>query len=226
MSVVRVIRRASRSDVPFLVRAICAAESLDDAEGRTMYEAVYGITRAETEAFLEAQLESDHPGHPLSHATFHVVEAAGVPEATCASWIEDSGTRASGLRVAMAMSRFLGTARFNGRREAIGVVAAAAPRRTPGALQLESFYTVPAARGARLASWLIDEALRTTDASGRLAEIALLAGNEAALAAYRRAGFTPAWRTPAGADAFRALTGHSGFVQVARVPLLPSVPTP
>jgi ribosomal protein S18 acetylase RimI-like enzyme len=224
MSAGRSVRAASPADVPFLVRAVLEAERLGAGTARTMYEAVYELSHDETTEFLTSQLEADVPGHPLSFASFRIVDLAGDPAAACAGWVEETGTRASGLRVAMAMSRHLGTARFNRRREAIAAVSAAAPRRTPGAVQLESFYTVPAARGARLASMLIADHLAMRHAAGCAAEIVLLSGNTAALAAYRRAGFVEAWRTPAGADGFRQLTGHDGFVQLHRAALSP-VPT-
>ena len=212
------LRRATLADVPFLTRAVIDAEHLPDSN-RTMYEAIFGFTHEEAEEFIRSSLQREGSGHQLTFSTFHILEQDGVPVACCSAWIEGESGIPSGHAVGTLVSRALGTRRWRERTPAIRALAHAAPHRTPHALQLEAFHTVPAFRGRGLLGQLIAAviALHRLERRGAwIAEIGLLQENEAAARAYTKAGFDVAWRTVEDTTAFHELTGSRGFIQLRR----------
>jgi len=138
--------------------------------------------------------------------------------ACCTQWVESEGAAPSGTTVAMLMSRFLGISRLRSRASFIRALAAVAPKRTAGSLQLESFFVAPEFRGAGLAAALTSYCISETTARSTTthAEISLLAENTAAARAYRSAGFESFWHTPANDPLFAERTGSAGFVQLRR----------
>ena len=212
-------REATALDAGFLAKAVRQAEQVPLGEGRCMYERLVDLTGDEIDRFLVDMLSNDGSDHQLTFRTFSVLEQSGVAVACCAAWIEAARGRPSGLSIAMALSRFIGIKRWREHASAIGVVAECAPRRTPMALQLESFYVEPAHRGRGATSRLIEGVLTTFADAGRLpafAEISLLQENRDAERAYSKAGFEVVWRTPLVDERLRALTGSDGFVQMRR----------
>lgn len=208
------IASAHPHHLPFVINSVLAAEAVP--LGMSMYEAVFGISAEELRDFLAETLAYDARERPLSLGSFRMFAAGDEPVACCASWVEPRDGTASGAWVAMALSRFLGIDRFRSRGREIRLLSEVAPKRSPGALQLESFFVLPEYRGQRLSQRLITECLKNAPLGTEKAEISLLAENSAALAAYASAGFIENWRSEAKAEAFEELTGSRGFVQLSR----------
>ena len=144
--------------------------------------------------------------------------------ATCAAWVEAQDGVASGFKVASAICFELGMEKWAAAKEKIKLVSASSPTRTPGFLQMETFYVVPSARGRGVTTVLIREVLAQFSKKGISfpgAEISLLDGNSAALKAYQKAGFSQAWKTPAPSEALSELMGSRGFVQLRISPSPP-----
>ena len=212
------IRAAEPRDLAFLVTGIRESERVP-ADGRTMYEAIFAMTTAEVERFLGETLRTGPADWGLSLERFLVSERAGTPVGACAAWVEAAHGVPSGHLAAIAISRFLGGTRWRASGTRVRALASSAPHRSAGALQLESFYTAPEARGLGVSARLIAQAIAHAMAGPGgppIAEIGLLVENEAAARAYAKAGFAPAWRTAAPNPAFREATGSVGFVQLRR----------
>jgi GNAT superfamily N-acetyltransferase len=214
-----VFRRASDSDAEFLAMAIHAAERVPLGEGVSLYECVFGLTREEVGRFLVETLLEQSAGHQLGLGSLFVLEQGRRPVACCAGWIEALDGPPSGMVVATAVSRFVGRQRWKDRRTSIGLLAKCTPSRSTSALQLESFYVDPALRGQGAAGRLIEGVLGTYEVRDRIpeyAEITLLQENEPASRAYGKAGFKVVRRTERNHDAFAAMTGSRGFIQMRR----------
>jgi GNAT superfamily N-acetyltransferase len=210
---VEFIGSAQTHHLPFVVEAMLAAERVP--RGMTMYEAIFGVSSDELRTFLAETLSYDAPGRPLSLGSFRLLAVDNAPVACCASWVEPRDGTASGAWVAMALSRHLGIGRFRARAREIRLLSEMAPRRSPGTLQLESFFVQPEFRGRRLTEQLIGHCLTQDSGGATAAEISLLEENRPAISAYSEAGFLERWRSTAEPDAFNELTGSRGFVQLS-----------
>jgi GNAT superfamily N-acetyltransferase len=212
-------REATIDDVGFLVTASKAAERLPTG-GDGMYQRVYGLTNEEVDRFFTETLAQDTKDNQLTFRTFNVLVRGAQRVGCCSAWVEAQSGQPNGLKVAMAVSRFLGAERWRGRSTSSAVLAKCAPKRTPGALQLETFYVVPEDRGKGLTARLIQGVVKRFSDAERpppLAEISLLRENQAAAAAYAKSGFEPGWSTADTDEQFLALTGSRGFLQMRRV---------
>jgi GNAT superfamily N-acetyltransferase len=213
-------RPATRLDVGFLVKAVRAAERVPVGEDDAcIYETVFGFTHDEVDRFLTESLSEEGDGSPLTFRTFFVLEAGGRPVACCSAWVEAAGGAPSGRITAMMISRFLGSARWRECMPAVRALADSVPPRTPGAAQLESFYTDPEYRRRGATHHLIEGALRalaTGSAAPGIAEINLLRENEAAARAYAKSGFEVVSSTAPTNALLERLTGSRGFIQMRR----------
>jgi ribosomal protein S18 acetylase RimI-like enzyme len=214
------LRPAVLSDAPFLTKAILAAEELPLPDANiTMYERIFMMERDEVAQMIRDAVLQDGRGHQLTWRTFNVLEVEDRAVATCAAWIESAFGPPSGVSVAMIVSRFLGQRRWRTCTSLVKQLSAAVPRRTPGSIQLESFFVAHDVRGSGFVSRLIDGALeRLAESSARVsqAEIILLRENARAKRAYERAGFFVADESPDASPEFQTLTGSKGFVLLRR----------
>ena len=211
------LRKAEASDVDFIVAAIIAAESACSAEGQTAYEKMFNLPRAELQTVLSAVLESGGTGHQLTRQSFYVLDTDGQPAATCAAWVESSAGGGSGARMASALVRELGMQRFASAARQMRALSSAMPKRTPGAVQMETFYVAPQRRGMGLTRTLIRDVCDSLEGDGisfDTIEIALLDANTAARKAYERSGLALAGQTASQDPEFFELMGAHGFVQM------------
>ncbi len=212
-------RKATAEDVGFLARAVQTAERVRLGDDRTIYESVFGLTQQEVEEFVVGALAREGGEGPLTYRNFCVLAREDAPVACCSAWIEAMQGVPSGHIVGTAVSRFIGARRWRERAAGIRALARAAPRRTPLALQLESFFVDPSIRGRGATGLLISGVLRkyaARDQAPEQAEISLFSENESAVRAYAKAGFEVAWRTEATTALFSELTGSLGFLQMRR----------
>lgn len=213
-------REAQSHDRSFLLEAIVSAERLPVTGDVTMYEVLLGISRDDLRGFLSFALDHNSQGHQLALRSFQILCEAELPVACCAAWIESGGTQPSGILSALLMAEYFGRDYWLSRRQQFKTVSAASPRRTSGALQLETFFVLPSHRGRGLTGSLIraieNSALEGAAAPPITAQITLLSENTTALSAYERAGFVETWRTQDISAEFTDLTGSLGYRQLAR----------
>jgi GNAT superfamily N-acetyltransferase len=208
------IRPATLQDVPFLARAIREAEA--GGGGAATYERLFDLTETECLATLAAMLEEEIDGSELSVGAFLLAEdAANQPIAACAAWVEGAEGQPSSLLKAQLLHHTLGPERFRAAQPRLRLLAEVALERTQGALQLESFFTHPNARGKGIARQLIAAQLHRHPAARR-AEIQLTTANAAARAAYARAGFAEQATRRHPSPELAHLLGADGKVLLAR----------
>lgn len=210
-----VFRKATSSDLPFLIAAVKAAEKLGTAS--CTYEKLFLLSAAEVDALLNQALSIESGGYQLALSTFFVYTRGGVPVACCSSWIEAADGIPSGFKMAAVLSDLLGFEKWIDAKAAIKAFADAIPQRTVGALQMETFYVEPSCRGQGLTVRIIDSVIRRFDSvvtSAKIAEITMFEGNAEALRAYQKAGFHIHRKGDPGNALFRTLTGSAGFIQL------------
>ncbi len=212
-------RKAIQDDLPFLIAGIAAAEKLET--GRSTYEALFQLSAPEVANLLGKALLMEGIGYQLALSTFSVGLRGGDPVACCSAWIEAEDGISSGFKMAALLSDLLGFEKWLDAGSALKAFADALPRRTPGALQMETFYVEPGSRGQGLTTRLIDQVLHSFDRSAEIAEITLLEENTQALRAYRKAGFHIHCKGDPGSTHFRTLTGSAGFVQLQKTFAIP-----
>jgi len=210
-----VFRKATPTDRPFLVTAVKAAEKLGTAS--CTYEKLFLLSPAEVDALLDQALSIESGGYQLALSTFFVYTRGGVPVGCCSSWIEAADGMPSGLKMATVLCDLLGFEKWVDAKAAIKAFADAAPQRTAGALQLETFYVEPSCRGQGITVRIIDCVMRCFDSGftpAKIAEITTFEGNAEALRAYQKAGFHIHRKGDSGNALFRTLTGSAGFIQL------------
>ncbi|TXT39547.1 MAG: hypothetical protein FD135_2091 [Comamonadaceae bacterium] len=211
-------RKATLADLPFLITAVKAAEKLGTA-GCT-YEMLFLLSAAEVDALLNQALSIEGDDYQLALSTFFVYTRGGVPVACCSSWIEAAEGIPSGFKMAAVLSDLLGFEKWIDAKAAIKAFADATPKRTAGALQMETFYVEPSCRGQGLTARIIDSVIRRFDSvvvPAKIAEITMLEGNAEALRAYQKAGFHIHCKGEPGNALFRTLTGCTGFIQLHKM---------
>jgi hypothetical protein len=210
-----VFRKATASDLPFLIEAVNAAEQLGTS-GCT-YEKLFQLSPAELDEFLRDALAIDSGGYQLALSSFSVLAQGSQTVACCSSWVEAEDGISSGFKIASVICDLLGFEKWLEAKVAIKAFADATPQRTPGALQMETFYVAASHRGQGLVTRMINKVLELidgADSSVKLAEITMLDRNIVALNAYQKAGFCIRERGEPSSELFRALTGSTGFIQL------------
>ncbi|BCO26254.1 hypothetical protein MIZ03_1134 [Rhodoferax lithotrophicus] len=210
-----VFRKAAPADLPFLIAAVKAAEKLGTAS--CTYEKLFLLSDAEVDALLNQALSIESDGYQLALSTFFVYTRGGVPVACCSAWIEAADGIPSGFKMAAVLSDLLGFEKWIDAKAAIKAFADATPKRTAGALQMETFYVEPSFRGQGITVQIIDSVIRSFSnvvMPAKIAEITMFEGNAEALRAYQKAGFHIHRKGDPGNALFRTLTGSAGFIQL------------
>jgi ribosomal protein S18 acetylase RimI-like enzyme len=185
------VRAARAADAPFLVDCIIGAEK--SGTDKLSYSTIFGIPEPELRRLLLEMLEEDIEGQELCVSGFKVAQVDGVPAGGICAWVEGQGTRSSSLLKASLLHHFFGRERIAAAAPNLALMQELLLARQPGALQLESVYVAPGYRGHGLCGRLLEahlEAARGAQTPPALAQIILAGTNDAALQAYRRAGFT------------------------------------
>src|SRR5436190_7874094 len=120
-------REAAIDDVPFLVIASRNAEQLPNGDGDGMYERIYGLTHEECDRFYAETLAQETKDNQLTYRTFNVLTRGDRTIGCCSAWVEAQSGQPSGLKLAMAVSRFLGAKRWRERTPSSATLAKCAP---------------------------------------------------------------------------------------------------
>lgn len=182
-------RKATVSDLPFIVEGIVEAEK--SGTPHQFYELTFGLNEDETKQLILSIFEEEIEQQEWCLSNFYVATENGHLAACLSTWIEKSGMESSGILKAQALSYFLGD-KLKQATDKLHITAEVQIDRTPNAIQLECIYTAPSYRGHGIAASLIQYTINTikaADQSIALAEIQLMAENDAALRSYTKCGF-------------------------------------
>ncbi len=185
-----VFREALPEDAPFIAEAVVAAES--SGTNVFSYARIFGIEDATMKNFLVEIAREDAAGQDLTHNNYLIAEYRGKPAAACAGWVEAKNCSPSSLVKMQLLAHFLPPEIVAGAKKRLEKVAEVHIERTPGALQLESFYVLPEFRGKNLPHKLINEHVKRFKLifpELNTAQIILMRENTQALKSYLKAGF-------------------------------------
>ncbi|MCS7084572.1 MAG: hypothetical protein RMM53_02830 [Bacteroidia bacterium] len=183
-------RAAGPEDAPFIAQAVAAAES--SGTHVFSYARIFGVDDETMKSFLTQIAQEDAPGQDLTHNNYLIVEFRGKPVAACAGWVEAFNCAPSAHLKMQLFGHFLPPEIVAGAKARLEKVAQVHIERTPGALQLESFYVLPEFRGKNLPHKLINEHIKRFKLvfpDLKIAQIVLMRENTQALKSYLKAGF-------------------------------------
>lgn len=179
------IRKAKSEDIPFLIDCILAAEGFS---GKSTYEHIFDLNPSEVRKLLTQIFEEEIENQEICVKSFAVIEYKNQLVAGCSAWVEGLEGISSGTLKATAFSYFLADKLKNNPK--IDALAEVNIPRTIGAIQLESFYTVPEFRGRKLSHLLIDFHLgNLKNKEIHHAEIITVIENQSAIRSYQNANF-------------------------------------
>ena len=182
------VRRANRTDIPFLVDAIIEAEA--SGTQTISYREIFRLNDGELRELFDSILSEEIQGCGWSPPEFLIAENDAEAAACCAAWIEGAGGLSSSIIKAQLLVEFLGQGKWENSKENLSAASEINIDRTPGILQIDSVYTQPRYRGHGLSRILIREHLLQAAKSGtRRAEIQVMKNNHPAIKAYRKVGF-------------------------------------
>jgi len=211
------IRRGNLGDIEFIRDAIIEAER--SGTSYSMYERAFELTEPELRSLIEAALREEIDGCELCCDSFWLAIRDGVPQGCIATWIEADDGPSSSHRKAQLLAHTLGLEKWKRAQDKLRALAVIDIPRRSGALQIESVYTAPSARGAGIAAQLIEHAIsdcRATRPDVSSSQILSIVGNESSARAFRRAGFQQAATTSTADSHVRELFPGSGRVQWER----------
>lgn len=203
----RTLRRATESDVPFLVRCIRAAETGKTTE--TTYERLFGLSSSELEGLLTEICEADIPGCELCYPNFWIAEEDQIPAGGLAAWVEATEGLPSSFLKGQLLAQAMGKQRFLAARPKLEALAGVDILRSPGYLQLDAIFVEESFRGKGVLEALVGHILAQYG-EVPVAQILLVGGNDRALRAYTRLGFALKDQTQTDDRATAELLGGSG----------------
>ena len=179
-------RQATPADIPFLVICVLQAERVNTA---STYQQIFSLSLSETQKLIQTIFEEDCSEQEICASQFLVIEYAGKLIGGCSAWIEPTDLSSAHLK-AQLLAFSLGNEKFQEAIPVLKLFTYCQIPRTPGSLQLESFYIDPNFRGQNIIQKLIENQIAIfTNQSCNTAEIQLTNNNIRALKAYQKCGF-------------------------------------
>jgi len=201
------VRRANKTDIPFLVDAIIEAEA--SGTQKISYREIFGLNDRELSDLFDSILAEEIHGCGWSPPEFLIAEHDREAAACCAAWIEGASGLSSSIMKSRLLVEFLGEDRWELSKENLSAASEVNIDRTVGILQIDSVYTRPRYRGQGLSGILIREHLREAAQTGAsCAEIQLMKNNGAAMKAYQKAGFSLKRERDSDSEIIRKLLPH------------------
>lgn len=182
-------REATADDVLFLIDCVLHAEQVGDTS--TTYQQIFKITLSEVVGLLQKIFEEECSEQEICAEQFIVIEHNQELIGGCSAWIEPDGLSSAHLK-AQLLAHCLGNDKFGQHLSVLRLFNTCHIPRTPGTLQLESFYISPEFRGQQLLKELIDNQItiyKKKFPTCSIAEIQLTNSNLRALRAYQKCGF-------------------------------------
>jgi ribosomal protein S18 acetylase RimI-like enzyme len=181
-----VLRRATKSDISFLAKIILLAET--SGKELISYREMFNIPDKELLKGFEIALDNEQLGHGLTYLTFLVVEIDGVLASASCGYIEGEHGSSNHLMTGALISGFsteavIGAFKKNSKFKDVQI------NKSYEALQIDSVATLADHRGKGLFKLIFDEHCRLAKQQGcKQLEIQVWAGNEGAIAAYKKLG--------------------------------------
>lgn len=184
------IRQATLEDIPFLVEAICEAEK--SGTEILSYARLLSISESDFKKALYQILEEDIEGQELCVSHFMVAEENNTLVGAISGWIEASDGVPSAVKKGNILTYFFNEQSLTFLQEKAELLQSISVKRTPGALQIESVYVTPTARGKGIAEKIIHAHFAQSkkhENKPSIAEVILTGDNKSAQKAYEKVGF-------------------------------------
>lgn len=185
----QVVRRATVTDVPFLVEAVLAAEK--SGTDRAPIARLFGLQEDEVRALLKRMFEEEIDGCEFSVTSSLIAEVDGRPAAAVAGWIEganEDDMPSQMLRTNLIGFTFPPHAMAAMRAQGPAVASLSIPRKKDS-LQIENVYVDPLFRNKGLAAMLINAHMQRVPPQTILAQVQVFAHNIRAVRLYASLGF-------------------------------------
>jgi ribosomal protein S18 acetylase RimI-like enzyme len=185
------IRKASHTDIPFLVEAIIQAEksNTDKLGLATLFE----LTEDEVRTYVADILAEEIDGCEFSVSSFLIAETNGFAVATAGGWIEGENNKSSAMLKASLLPYIIPIEKIENIIPKSAIINGVQIEREQGTYQIEYVFVDKNHRGNNLAAKII--AMHISGCKQRNAEIKkihiqVFDNNPAAVVAYEKAGFT------------------------------------
>ena len=209
------IRKAIKSDIPFLIKAIIEA----DKSGTTNSSYCNLLSISEDEFYtilvdiFEEELEEVEFGY---ESFFVLVNDINKPIACCASWIEGRDGVPSWQKRMMALRTFASKQSIDHLLSLQNEIKGFMPERTPNTIQIESVYVDLKYRGLGYVSYLLNYVFNTYIESigeGLLVEVMTYSSNNSAIKVYQKLGFTISEQTIIKSDVVNKIYSSDGMIK-------------
>jgi hypothetical protein len=184
------LRRATKADVDFIVKAIMGAEK--SGTDKLSYATVFGLNESQVEEILKDTIMEDIPGNELCISGFMLAIIEGVPSGAVCSWIEGADDIPSAILKANILYHFLGTEILERASQYSQLLDQLNIPRESGAIQIESVFVDNKFRGLGVSNKIILEQIKESIQNGpevKKVQIQLAGNNESALRSYLKLGF-------------------------------------
>ncbi|MCX6248451.1 MAG: GNAT family N-acetyltransferase [Bacteroidetes bacterium] len=184
------IKKGTVEDISFLIEAILEAER--SGTQLVSYTKIFCISEERLTDMLNEILLEEIDGFEFCPSNFLVAFEEELPVATVSAWVESVSGPSSGIIKSNMFFYFLSKASLPQIEENIRTIEPINIQRAPGALQLESIYTIPLYRGRGISALLIDNHIQRHKQDNpelRKVQIQLMGENIRAVSAYLKAGF-------------------------------------
>lgn len=136
------IRQAAEKDIPFLAKAIIAAEK--GRSDKLSYATLFNVTEQRVQELMIQMLEEDIDGCEFSVSSYCVVDYEGTPVASSASWIENfEGNMPSSILKSNLILHTFDNDSIEFFKTRSHIVKDIVIEREPLSLQLEYLYIAP-----------------------------------------------------------------------------------
>ena len=181
-----VIRRATKEDIPFLASIILLAET--SGSELISYRKMFLLSDDELLKGFEMALNNEQEGHGLTYLSFIIAECGGKQAAAACGYIEGEFGSSNHLMTGALITGF-GTEKVVEAYKSNAVYKNVQIAKTLGSLQIDSVATLPDFRGKGLFKMIFDEHIKNAKSKKcEQLEIQVWAGNDTAIAAYKKLG--------------------------------------
>ena len=154
-----VIRKATKADISFLVKAIVAAEK--SGTYTVNYQKIFNLSDRELFSFLSKILKSEEPNHEFTYTSYYVAELQGRVVAAMSAFIEElDGISSIAIKSAI-IPKMIGIENWKKAVPAFRLLGSLYMDRAPGSLQIEYAHTRPNVQAIGLMEKLARTVMRT-----------------------------------------------------------------
>ncbi len=184
------IKRSTESDIPFIIKAIVAAEK--SGTEKLSYSTMFGLSEKEAEELIGNAVGEDIPGQELCVEGFMIAFIDGAPAGAVCAWVEAADDIPSAILKANILFHFLGSDVLQKATQHNYLIEQMNIPREKGSIQIESVYVDNKFRGLGVSNKIILEQIKeivVNQPSINKVQIQLSGSNLSALRAYEKMGF-------------------------------------